>query len=311
MQQEFKYIYQVYQDGSFLKAAEHLFITQPALSIAVQKVESSIGMALFDRSKRPLTLTPAGEIYIRTIEKIQHLEHDLNQELYDIQTLNTGTIRLGGSHYLNAYILPNLLAGFSQKYPGIQFEITEESSDHLSELLLQRNIDLTFSCNPFYIQKFEHYASFHDHILLAIPSCYPLSPEIQKIALSPRDVINRQHLSPSCLPLPLESVPELEYILLTPGNNLYERAQVFFQDAGITPHIKLHLSQMATAYRLAMGGFAATFISDYMVTEPDVPLTFFKLSSHLSTRLFYILLPKQAYTSSAVKSFIQYFNQNF
>ena len=53
MQQELKYIYQIYEDGSFSKAADHLFISQPALSIAIQKIESSIGMPLFDRSHRP------------------------------------------------------------------------------------------------------------------------------------------------------------------------------------------------------------------------------------------------------------------
>lgn len=67
MQQDFQYIYQVYLDGSFSKAAEHLYLTQPALSIAIQKIENSIGMPLFDRSRRPLQLTAAGEAYIQSI----------------------------------------------------------------------------------------------------------------------------------------------------------------------------------------------------------------------------------------------------
>ena len=57
MQQEMKYIYTVYQKGSFSKAAEALFMTQPALSISVQKVENEIGMPLFNRDKKPLELT--------------------------------------------------------------------------------------------------------------------------------------------------------------------------------------------------------------------------------------------------------------
>ena len=111
MQQEMKYIYQVYTDGSFSRAAEHLYLTQPALSIAVQKVEESIGMPLFDRSRRPLQLTAAGEIYIGTIKKIMGLEQDLDRQIQDIQNLAAGEIRLGGSHYLNAYILPGVLSG--------------------------------------------------------------------------------------------------------------------------------------------------------------------------------------------------------
>ena len=61
MEQDMKYIYQVYQDGSFSAAAEHLYMSQPALSIAVKRVEESVGAELFDRSRRPLALTEAGK----------------------------------------------------------------------------------------------------------------------------------------------------------------------------------------------------------------------------------------------------------
>ena len=59
MELNMQYIYQVYQDGSFTKAAEKLFLTQPALSMAVRQEEKILGAALFDRSRRPLALTPA------------------------------------------------------------------------------------------------------------------------------------------------------------------------------------------------------------------------------------------------------------
>ena len=66
MQLEMRYVYQIYLDGSFSKAAKSLYITQPALSMAIQKVEADIGMPIFDRSTRPLTLTHAGHIYYVT-----------------------------------------------------------------------------------------------------------------------------------------------------------------------------------------------------------------------------------------------------
>ena len=74
MQLEMRYVYQIYLDGSFSKAAKSLYITQPALSMAIQKVEADIGMPIFDRSTRPLTLTHAGHIYINTIKDIMLLE---------------------------------------------------------------------------------------------------------------------------------------------------------------------------------------------------------------------------------------------
>lgn len=311
MQQDFKYIYQVYLDGSFSKASENLFLTQPALSIAIQKIEASIGMAIFDRSKRPLKLTAAGEVYIQAIKHMMDLEHDLNQQIHDIQNLNSGTIRLGGSHYLNAYILPSILSGFSREYPGIHFEIVEESSDVLSDMLSERRIDLTFSCNPAFMKDFERYEAFYDRILLAVPQEHPVNQTIPHGALTPLDILDKKHLDPSCPVVSPDHFRDLEYILLTPGNNLYDRAQRFFAEAGFEPKVKLQLSQLATAYHLAASHFVATFLSDRMIRNPDVPLLFYKINSDLATRLFYILLPNRNYTSFAVKRWIQYFLVNF
>ena len=127
MEQDMKYIYQVYQDGSFSAAAEHLYMSQPALSIAVKRVEEAIGAEIFDRSRRPLTLTEAGQAYIDTLHYIRYLEEDLAQRIEDLRGLETGTLRLGGTHFLNCYILAPILATFTKQYPGVQLELSEDS----------------------------------------------------------------------------------------------------------------------------------------------------------------------------------------
>ena len=148
MQQEMKYIYTVYQKGSFSKAAEALFMTQPALSISIQKVENEIGMPLFNRDKKPLELTEAGQLYIEKIRQIMHLENELSQQLNDLTDLKTGQLRIGGSHYFNSYILPPVIADFKKKWPGIDLELTEAGSYELLTMLKDDLIDLTFNCTP-------------------------------------------------------------------------------------------------------------------------------------------------------------------
>ena len=183
-----QYIYQVYQDGSFTKAAEKLYLTQPALSMAVRQEEKNLGAALFDRSRRPLTLTQAGEAYIRAVERMKYLESDLSRELEDLRDLNTGRLHIGGTHYLNCFLLAEVLSGFSRRYPGIQLQVSEDSSARLAKRLERRELDLTFSCAPEHIERFEHQPAFFDHILLAVPRETPLSeagfaPKV-KMALS-------------------------------------------------------------------------------------------------------------------------------
>ena len=198
-----QYIYQVYQAGSFTKAAEKLYLTQPALSMAVRQEEKNLGAALFDRSRRPLTLTQAGEAYIRAVEQLKYLESDLSRELEDLRDLNTGRLHIGGTHYLNCFLLAEVLSGFSKRYPGIQLQVSEDSSARLATRLERRELDLTFSCAPEHIERFEHQPAFFDHILLAVPRESPLSEELRQSALSAEDIQTGRHLSDSCPRVPL------------------------------------------------------------------------------------------------------------
>lgn len=315
MQLDMKYIYQVYIDGSFSKAAEHLYITQPALSIAVQKAEASVGMPLFDRGTRPLALTPAGEIYIHMVREIMYLEHDFAHQISDIKELYTGNLRIGGSHYLNAYILPDILGGFSKKYPGIHIELVEGSSAEMAELLADCEIDLTLNCNQEFMMDFERYPAFYDHILLAVPKNAPVyqdsaSPGLVRAALSSSDVIAGKHLDPAREPISLKEFEHTEFILLAKGNNLHERSRLLFEAAGFTPRIKMEISQLVTAYHLCEHDIAATFVSDRLVAGGRDRVNYYKLDSELARRLFYILLPRNRYTSNAVAAFIDYFLEN-
>jgi len=315
MRQEDRYIYQVYCEGSFSKAAQKLFVTQPALSLAIQRVEQQIEMPLFDRSSRPLALTAAGQAYIDTIEKEMRLEQDLQRQLKDIRDRNTGSLRLGGSHYINAYILPEILAGFQAEYPGIQIALQENDSAELAHMLTEKELDLTFSCNTSFIEAFDHFPAFYDHILLAIPECREINTTLQDCVLTSADVVSGRHLSEDCPTVPLIHFQEESFILLKAGNNLHDRCHQMFRDAGFEPKVKMNLSQLVTACRLAEHQIGATFISDRLVTGRETGLCYYKLSHKLADRLFYLLMPKNMYVSYATRTFAayvrQYMSQNY
>lgn len=312
MEQNMAYIYQVYLDGSFTKAAEKLYLTQPALSIAIRQEERRLGVVLFDRSRRPLGLTPAGEAYIRAVERMRYLEADLDRELEDLQELRKGRLHIGGTHYLNCFLLADVLAGFSRLYPGIQLEVSEDSSYRLVKRLERREMDLTFSCAPEHIGRFEHQPAFFDHILLAVHQDTPMPKELSQSALSSRDVREGRHLSPNCPRVPLAAFRDLDFILLQKGNNLYDRSIQMFEEAGFTPKVKMALSQLVTAYRFADNGLGAAFVSDRLVLGAAArQLRFFSIASQQVDRLFYTLLPERNYTARAVRAFMDYLSARF
>lgn len=310
MQQEMRYVYEIYRQKSYSKAARALFITQPALSIAISKLEASLGMPLFDRSTRPISLTPAGRIYLQTIEKTRALEQDLRHQLDDIRALRTGTITIGSSHFINACILPEILTRFNRKFPQVKLNLLEGSSHAMARMLEQREIDLTFSCDEAVIQDFTNTPVFTDTILLAVPqdvTCPAHRSKYSSARLTAADILARRHLAPDCPSVDLKDFAADPFILLRSGNNLHDRAMHFFREAGIEPTVKMELSQMATASRLAEAGFAATFLSDHLVTS-ERHLHFYRLSHPESHRIFHALTSPKRYLPAAVKAFIDCLN---
>mgnify|MGYP000279200109 CR=1 FL=1 len=306
MKADYEYIYTIYQEGSFTRAAERLFITQPALSIAIRKIEARIGMPLFVRNRRPVQLTPAGQLYLKAIRKMQHLENDLDREVLEYSpSEGILSFRKKLVEYYHKFNI-DLLAAFAETYPRIHLKLVEEGSDDLLSLLEKEELDLTFSCDPTTIRRHSHhYRAFQDQILLAVPRALTLPGSAVSVALTCQDVLEGRASHPDCPSVPLSLFRDLPFILLTPGNNLHQRCQILFREAGFTPHVKLMLSQLATAYRLAEHGLAATFVSDAMVSRDSETLLFFRLSDRECIRTFHALLPDREFTPYAVRALIQ------
>ena len=308
MEANMKYVYQLYLDRSFSKAAEHLYMTQPALSIAIKRVEAELGAELFDRSRHPLELTQAGEAYIATIRQIRHLEEELQREVDDLKQLGHGTLRLGGTHYINNYILADALADFAGAHPGVTIDLEEGSARRLTGMLRDRELDLTFSCAAEVLEEFEHVPAFSDHILLTVPE-RAVPEDVLDRALTAEDILAGRHLSGDVPPVTLDHFRESEFILMRPGNNLHERSMKMFQDAGMTPHVRLSLSQLVTAFHLAEEGLGAAFVSDRLVRSPTPGLRYFLPDSPEAERQFCFILPPRQYTPFAVKEFLEFAKQ--
>ena len=303
MQQEMRYIMTVYQEGSFSKAAKSLYMTQPALSIAVKKVENEIGMALFERSSQPLKLTEAGEIYIEKIREIRRLEEELERQICDLSELGSGTLRLGGSHYLNSYILPPVLTEFVRRYPKVRLELTEEGSNELIKRMSEGALDATFLCGPPGREEFRRYPAFEDRVLLAVPAGMTMGACLKDCSLSGEDVTAKRHMEPDYPAVDLSRFADTPFILLTPGNNLRERSLRLFEAAGIRPEVRMEVEQLVTAYHLARSGMGAAFISDMLVKDGNDGVRYYKIGSDLAVRKFDLVLPKKGYVPNALRAF--------
>lgn len=306
MQQEMKYIYTIYQEGSFSKAAEKLYVTQSTLSMAVQRVEHSLGNTLFDRSKRPLKLTPVGKLYIQKYAEISLLEKELFDQINDLSNLEKGSLTIGGTGYILSYILAPVLSRFTRQHPQIELQLIECSSNQLNEKLLDGSIDICLKSDEVQPPLETHGHAFYDHLLLAMPQSYMEKFDIPRIGFSREHVINGSFQSKEyeCLaPIYWNRIPLL---LLTPGNNLRTRALKLFEEHSISPNVCLEIQQMLTAYHLVANGFGATLTTELIIQKNlDTNAVYYKLDSPLMTRDFQFIMGKRGYLSKAAIKFME------
>ena len=308
MRNEQEYIYMVYQKGSFSKAAQALYLTQPALSIAIQKIEHEIGMPLFDRNQKPLGLTEAGRIYIEKLRQMRILEDELESQLMDLTSMNSGNVRIGGSSYMLSCIVAPVLLQFKKKYPGINLDIVEAGAYELKEMLRDQKLDMTFISRQEKEDPFICHPAFRDTLLLAVPAGLPVSRGLEPFAMTWRDVQNKRHLEPDCPCIDLVPFKEIPFILLEPKYNLRQRSEGFFRESGIAPYVIVEVAQLVTAYALEQAGIGATIVPDRAVIRPDPNSVFYKLPYAQTARLLYIVTHERSYVSLATKHFIDMFD---
>lgn len=132
----------IVREGSFTAAAKALSITQPTLSQTVRQIESQLGDAIFVRGKSPVTLTPAGMLYVEAARRMIKTQTQLEEALSLLHGKATGTLRIGLMPHRSAELLPQILADFAAAYPDVQLQVCEHSIPELEQLLLREEIDM-------------------------------------------------------------------------------------------------------------------------------------------------------------------------
>lgn len=145
---QYKIFYEVAKAGNISKAAKELYISQPAISKAISKLEDSLGLPLFTRSSRGVQLTPEGEIlFTHAREAFDALDRG-EEELKRIQEFDIGHLRIGVSNTLCKYILLPYLKTFIDQYPHMNVTIESQSTAQTLSGLEQQKIDLGLIAEP-------------------------------------------------------------------------------------------------------------------------------------------------------------------
>lgn len=129
-------------EGSFKRAADSLYVSQPAVSLQVQNLEKQLNVPLFDRGGRKAQLTEAGHLLLNYGEKILTLCQETCRAIEDLQNLQGGTLIVGASQTTGTYLLPRMIGTFRQKYPDVSVQLQVHSTRRTSWAVANGQVDL-------------------------------------------------------------------------------------------------------------------------------------------------------------------------
>lgn len=306
MFQGMEYVYEVYKERSFSKAAANLFISQPSLSATIKRIEQQIGYPLFDRSTKPLGVTECGERYIETVKQILSAQNDFIDYINDWGNLKTGKLRVGGSNFFSSWVLPELIGNFARQYPLIEIVLIEESTANLEQLLQNGSLDFAVDNCLLDEAVFDHCIFQEEHLLLAVPRSFPVNEGLTEYQISIEDIKHSRFLSPEVKPVPLKAFQKEPFIMLKPENDTGKRALGICRKNHLHPHVFFELDQQLTAYNITCSGMGISFIGDMLISRvPDnLNLVYYKLPMDGSSRNVYFYWKKGRYFSRAMEEFL-------
>src|SRR5512147_113275 len=129
---------------SFTKAAEALFMTQPAVTFQVKQLEEQFNARLFDRSHGRIRLTPAGELVNHYAQRILQLSGELEVRMAEMSGEIAGPVTIGASLTNAEYILPQVIGEFQKRYPRVEIRLTVGNSELIESRVADRSLDMGF-----------------------------------------------------------------------------------------------------------------------------------------------------------------------
>lgn len=181
-----RYFLTVVREESITKAAEVLHITQPTLSRQLSQLEEEVGVTLFTRGARKITLTNEGILLRRRAEEILQLVDKTEKELAEQDEQVEGKISIGCGEIASVQLLPKLFQSFREKYPQVSFDIFTATADLVKEQMEKGLLDMGLLLEPIDVEKYEYIRLKKKDQWVVLMR--PEDPLAQKESITPQDL---------------------------------------------------------------------------------------------------------------------------
>ncbi|MDU2064244.1 MAG: LysR family transcriptional regulator [Sporomusaceae bacterium] len=280
---QLEYFQMVCRLNNMTRAAERLHVAQPAISVAIQKLEEELGVRLFERSQKQFTLTVEGRVFLERAEDILQRSQDAVLEMNEYKELRRGRIKLGVPPMIGSYLFPHIFAGFQKLYPDLNLVVIEEGSLAVRELIEKDELDLGMVITSLASSLLKTQPITTGEIVLCVS---PLHPLAERSAVS------------------FDDLKQEPFILLK--EDAYHR-QVVLEECrkhGFEPNIVLSSSQIETVRGLVGKGVGISFLLD-AIAQQDHKIQSVSLAESMKIEIG-LAWKKDRFLSKAAQVFIDY-----
>lgn len=183
---QFYYLLAVAEHKNFTIAAEKCFVTQPTLSMQIQKLEEKLDVLIFDRTKKPLKITEIGKKIIEQARNIVNESERINDIVAQHKGYIGGEFRLGIIPTVSSTILPMFLKDFMKKYPKVSLKIEEMNTQEIVQAILNGRLDAAITATPLKEDLIEEKTLFYEPFVAYVPENHRFS-EVKK-TINPSDL---------------------------------------------------------------------------------------------------------------------------
>jgi LysR family transcriptional regulator, hydrogen peroxide-inducible genes activator len=288
---QLRYVAAVARTRNFSRAAEQCHVSQPSLSQQILKLENELGERLFERMNRAVKLTPHGEAFLRRAIHVLHEVDAARREAAEAKDLLRGTLTIGVLPTIAPYLLPEIMAQFTEKYPGVEIVVEEDTTAQLLKHTLAYEIDFALVSQPINDERLSVRRLFAEELLLALPRNHPLT--------------RKSNIS-------VEDIAQERLIVMKEGHCLGDQVLNFCERRDCQPQISFRSAQLETIQALVRAGLGLSLIPAMAARNGRKQMpTYRSLKSPKPQRQIVVVWPEQRAPSRGANEFLRMIEARF
>lgn len=283
------YFVEIVKQGGMTRAAEALYIAQPTISKAIKELEHELGNALFDRSKRQLTLTDVGEVFYEKSLEILNLYGNLPNEISSVLGVEQGHITIGLSAIMDMERFSRVLGTFHQKYPSVTFNLIENGGKTIETQIRKGDINIGVTSLPVDNMQFDSFPLYSEKFQVVAHSSHPLAQQ-QTVEIS--------------------ALKDEDFILFNEDFYLNDKIIAAARKVGFVPNIVSKISQWHFIEHLLSAKMGISILPENIVNiiSQNQNISVLQLSDAELQWEMGVIWKKDVYLNHATQTFLDYLN---